>query len=273
MVRIAAVLLGMVLWPQLTTAAEVAGTLMHAGKERTFLLALPEKTSGGPLPLVIVMHPYPGSGRGIAELSGFSAIGEREGFIVAYPDGINGGYNAIMCCGVEDDVGFFKSLIKKVSADYKVDPSRIYATGISNGGDMSYRLAAELPGVLAAIGPVSGGMTKEWMDQPSGALPQHPVSLITFHGKKDKYYNLFRTSSDYWLRMGDCKASLSTVENTDIELALADCANGSAAAVYTLPDMGHAWPGSTGDGQLAYPAAQINASELIWEFFRQHPKH
>lgn len=271
MVRIAAVLLGMVLWPQLTTAAEVAGTLMHAGKERTFLLALPEKTSGDPLPLVIVMHPYPGSGRGIAELSGFSAIGEREGFIVAYPDGINGGYNAIMCCGAEDDVGFIKSLIEKVSVEHKVDPSRIYATGISNGGDMSYRLVTDLPGVLAAIAPVSGGMTDEWMDQLVEA-PKNPVSLITFQGKKDKYYALFRTSSDFWLMMRDCKASVSPVENTNIERALADCADGTAAAVYTLPDMGHAWPGGTGGSQLAYPAAPIKASELIWEFFRQHPK-
>jgi polyhydroxybutyrate depolymerase len=265
--------IGMLLWPQLAVSADIDGTLTHDGKQRTFLLAVPEKVSlDDPLPLLIALHPYPNSGRGMADLSGFSAIAEREGFLVAYPNGIDGGYNAIMCCGGEDDVGFVNALIRKISADYKVDPSRIYATGISNGGDMSYRLAAELPGIFAAIGPVSGGMSDDWMGKASGALPEGPISLIAFHGKQDKYYELFRRSSDFWLAKQGCQPSTSMVENTNIELATAACAKGSAAAVYTLPDMGHAWPGGAGTSRLAYSTAPIKASELIWAFFRDHPK-
>lgn len=218
------------------------------------------------------MHSYPGSARGIAELSGFSAIAERENFLGAYPDGINGGYNAIMCCGGEDDVGFVEALVEKIGADHKIDSSRIYATGISNGGDMSYRLAAELPDLFAAIAPVSGGMSDDWMAKTSGALPEGPVSLITFHGKRDEYHDLFRRSSDFWLSSRDCKPSTLKVENTNIELVAGACADGSAAAVYTLPEMSHAWPGGMGTSRIAYPAAPIKASELIWTFFRDHPK-
>lgn len=260
-------------WPHLVFAGDITGMLNHDGKNRTYLLHVPDRRSvEAPFPLVIALHPYPGSGRAMAELTDLSAIAEREGFLVAYPDGIDGGYNAMMCCGSEDDVGFVQALVHKISADYRVDPSRIYATGISNGGDMSYRLAAELPRVFTAIAPVSGGMTDEWMGRSSGAVPNSPVSLITFHGKSDRYYDLFRRSSDFWLAKRNCTPAPSTVEGTNIEITTAACGDGSTAVVYTLPDMGHAWPGGIGTGRIAYPTAPIKASELIWDFFRNHPK-
>src|SRR5687767_10643478 len=142
-------------------------TVAHDGKQRTYLLTAPDAAGTGKLPLVIALHFYPGSGRAMADLTGFSGIAEREGFLVAYPDGLNGGFNALMCCGTEDDVGFIRAVIEDIGKSHAVDADRIYATGISNGGDLAYRLAAELPGVFAAIAPVSGGMSADWIKKPS----------------------------------------------------------------------------------------------------------
>lgn len=248
-------------------------TIMHGGKERTFRLTMPPAQKSEKLPLVIGLHYYPGSGRGFENLTGFSALAEREGFLIAYPDGLNDGFNALMCCGTEDDVGFIRAVIDKVSSDHKVDPDRIYATGISNGGDMTYRLAAELPGVFAAIAPVSGGMTGDWMQKSTGNLPAVPVSLITFIGKHDRYAPAFTAGVEFWLEKLKCVTEASTVADTNIELRQGRCADGSSAKIYVLPDMAHAWPGGIGAGSLAYSPSPINAIELIWAFFRDNPRH
>jgi poly(3-hydroxybutyrate) depolymerase len=247
--------------------------IMHGGKERTFRLTVPAASDGKALPLVIALHFYPGSGRALEELTGFSALAEREGFIVAYPDGLNGGFNALMCCGNEDDVGFIRAVIDKIGQDHKVDPNRIYATGISNGGDLTYRLAAELSGTFAAIAPVSGGMTGDWMQKETGNLPTGPVSLITFIGERDRYATAFTAGVQFWLDRLKCPTTASVVEGSEIKLAQGKCADGSSVAVYSLPEMGHAWPGGDKGGGLAYASSPISATELIWAFFRNHPRN
>lgn len=246
--------------------------LMHDGKERSFLLSVPaDASSRKAMPLVIAAHPYPATGSVMATLSGFSAVAEREGFIVAYPEGIDGGFNALSCCGSEDDVGFISAIIDNVAAARPIDRSRIYATGISNGADLTYRLAVQLPGVFAAIAPVSGGMTGGWMQMPSGNLPSKPVSLITFYGGHDKYHAVFDATKKFWFEKLGCSTAVSTVEG-NIQLTEGTCSDGSSAKAYFLPDMGHDWPGGPASSSMGYAASPVNATELIWEFFRAHPK-
>lgn len=261
----------------LCTMAAEAGTSSHAlpfeGKERSYELVAPDKPSDGPLPLVIALHPYPGNGTMMAELTGFSELAEKEGFLVAYPNGLNDAFNAIICCGDENDVGFIGAVIEKIAADHPVDRQRIYATGISNGGDMTYKLAARLPGVFAAIGPVSGGMSGDWMQMKEGNLPPTPISLITLYGQKDRYQAVFSIGANFWLEKQQCDSTTSTVAGSNIELIQGKCPNGSEAAIYALPDMGHAWPGSDGTETrtLAYEAP-LNATDMIWQFFKDHLK-
>ncbi|MGE0282741.1 MAG: PHB depolymerase family esterase [Rhizobiaceae bacterium] len=260
-----------------TTVAQAetsSHTLQFDGKERSYELVAPTKSGDSPLPLVIALHPYPGNGTMMAELTGFSALAEKEDFLVAYPNGLNDAFNAIICCGEEDDVGFIAAMVEKIAADHPVDRQRIYATGISNGGDMTYKLAARLPGVFAAIGPVSGGMSGDWMGMKKGNLPPTPVSLITFYGEKDRYQAVFRIGADFWLEKQHCDSSASTLAGTNIELIQGKCPNGTEAAIYALPDMGHAWPGSDGTDtrMLAYEASPLKATEMIWKFFKEHPK-
>jgi polyhydroxybutyrate depolymerase len=243
-------------------------TVTHDGKQRTYVLTAPDAAGAGQLPLVIALHFYPGSGRAMADLTGFSGIAEREGFLVAYPDGLNGGFNALMCCGAEDDVGFIRAVIEDIGTSHAVDADRIYATGISNGGDLTYRLAAELPGVFAAIAPVSGGMSADWIKKPSGNLPAEPTSLIAFHGKRDRYEPAFAAGVAFWLERQKCETAASTAEGVDLRTG--QCADGSAVAIYELPEMGHAWPG--GSGGMGYAPSPVHASELIWTFFGDHPR-
>ena len=240
----------------------------HDGKQRTYVLTAPDTPQAGKMPLVIALHFYPGSGRAMADLTGFSEVAERESFLVAYPDGLNGGFNALMCCGAEDDVGFVRAVIGDVGKRHAVDAKRIYATGISNGGDLTYRLAAELPGVFAAIAPVSGGMSADWIKKPSRNLPGEPTSLIAFHGKRDRYESAFAAGVAFWLERQRCETEASTVEG--VALRTGQCADGSAAALYELPEMGHTWPG--GSGGMGYAPSPVNATELIWTFFGEHPR-
>jgi polyhydroxybutyrate depolymerase len=193
-------------------------TIMHDGKERTFRLIVPSTSGEEALPLVIGLHYYPGSGRGFENLTGFSALAEREGFLIAYPDGLNDAFNALMCCGGEDDVGFIRAMIDKIASEHKVDRRRIYATGISNGGDMTFRLAAELPGVFAAIAPVSGGMTGDWIEKKTGNLPTEPVSLLTFIGERDRYARAFIEGTEFWSEKLNCATKASPVEGTTVQL-------------------------------------------------------
>jgi poly(3-hydroxybutyrate) depolymerase len=246
--------------------------ITHDGKERTYLLTVPKASDDKPRSLVMALHFYPGSGEALQQLTGFSAVAEREGFLVAYPDGLNGGFNALMCCGSEDDVGFIRAVIDKLTRDHKIDPDRIYATGISNGGDLTYRLAAELPGVFAGIAPVSGGMTGDWIQKKTGNLPTRPVSLITFIGERDRYAGAFMAGVKFWREALKCEVEDSPVAGTDLSLSQGTCADKSAVAIYSMPQMGHAWPGGDSKAGLAYTPSPINATELIWAFFREHPR-
>jgi polyhydroxybutyrate depolymerase len=247
--------------------------ITHDGKERTFRLTVPAAAAGKALPLVIGLHYYPGSGRGFENLTGFSALAQREGFLIAYPDGLNDAFNALMCCGGEDDVGFIRAMIDKIASEHKVDRRRIYATGISNGGDMTFRLAAELPGVFAAIAPVSGGMTGDWIEKKTGNLPTEPVSLLTFIGERDRYARAFIEGTEFWSEKLNCATKASPVEGTTVQLRQGTCADGSSVQIYVLPEMGHAWPGGIGAGSLAYGTSPFKATELIWEFFRRNPRN
>lgn len=246
-------------------------TMTWQGKQRTYTVhAPPGYTTAKPLPLVVVMHPYPADGAYAAQLTGFDAKADAEGFLVAYPDGVDQGYNALICCGGEDDVGFIGAMTKRLVDTWKADPRRIYATGISNGGDMSFKLAVELPGTLAAIAPVSGGYVGA-PAQDATYLPKAPVSVATFVGGHDKYAGEFEKGIKSWSERLGCKAGRPEKVTGTTTRTRAKCRDASEVVAYRLPDMGHNWPGSK-DLTMGETATGVNATDLIWEFFAAHPK-
>ncbi|MBK8648476.1 MAG: prolyl oligopeptidase family serine peptidase [Gemmatimonadetes bacterium] len=168
-------------------------TLQHGGRTRSYTLHVPERVrqENAPVPLVIMLHGGGGNADNAESMSGFSPKADREGFIVAYPDGTGGGrapmftWNAGHCCGYAmqnkvDDVGFIGALIDQVQRDHRIDPDRIYVTGMSNGGMMSHRVGIGLADRVAAIAPVVGAVFGD------EASPRAPVSAIIINGMRDE---------------------------------------------------------------------------------------
>ncbi|WP_175649222.1 alpha/beta hydrolase family esterase [Micromonospora avicenniae] len=247
-------------------------TLTHGGKERTYLLhAPPTYDRAKPSAVVVALHYYPGKGSSMQEMIGLDVIADRENVLVAYPDGLSGGFNALTCCGTADDVGYLTALTEQLVKNWGADPDRVYLTGISNGGDMSFRAAVEAAGVFAAIGVVSGGYIGPSAQQDD-YVPKQPVSVITFIGGQDRYFDAFRSGVQTWQRRLGCKpAPAAPTGAPGVTRTDARCTDGSDVTVYTLPEMGHSWPGATA-GQLADADAGVKATDLIWEFFSAHPR-
>ncbi|RSM74216.1 polyhydroxybutyrate depolymerase [Actinoplanes sp. ATCC 53533] len=247
-------------------------TLDVDGKRRTYLLHAPPGYDGDrPVPLVVGLHFYPGSGAALRDLIGLDAKADEHGFLVAYPDGTNGGFNALICCGAEDDVAFLTALTERLIAEWRVDPDRVYLTGISNGGDMSFRAAVEAAGVFAAIGVVSGGLGGA-RAAAAGFVPERPVSVVTIIGAQDRYFDDFRTGLTRWQRRLSCvPVSGRPGGPAGVRRSSARCADGSDVEVYVVAGMGHSWPGAA-SGQLAAPDAPIVATDIVWDFFAAHPR-
>jgi polyhydroxybutyrate depolymerase len=169
-------------------------TVSVAGQQRTAYLHVPANIDRGKkYPLVIGYHGGAANAQQYIEQSQLFAKGERAGFIVVSPEGTAigpAGKRRVWNSGSEyarnsrnaDDVAFTRQLIDRISSMYPVDPKRIYATGFSNGGQMSYRVALEMSDRIAAIAPMSGGRLAE------GSRPSRAVPVLHFHGTADGAY-------------------------------------------------------------------------------------
>jgi polyhydroxybutyrate depolymerase len=273
-------------------------SLRHDGRVRTYLVHLPASYSKDKAwPVVLVFHGGGGQGEKMASMTGFSRKADREGFIAVYPNGT--GYwqnrfltwNAGNCCAYAyeyriDDVGFIRALIGQLKKDFSVDDRRVYATGISNGGMMSYRLACGLSDLIAAIGPVAGA-------QNIDCEPGQPVSVVILHGTADLYVRykggaplrmadvlnprVDRPVSEavaFWVKQNRCGESPVKEKKGKVTVErYGGCTAGTAVTLYTLQDEGHTWPGGTKWALWAdEPSREISATDVIWEFFKDHPR-
>jgi polyhydroxybutyrate depolymerase len=247
-------------------------TLTVDGQRRRFLLHTPPgHRPSARLPLVIVLHMARAgaNGRTMRDLTGLDATADRERFLVAYPDGLDGQWNAITCCNTTDDAGFIRALVETARRRWGADPDRVYATGASNGAAMSYRLAAALPGVFAAIAPVSGALIET--DVPE-AFPTSPVSLVAVHGRQDGVFDSMDDGVAAWRRRRGCLPPLIAPygDSGRVTRLTSRCRDGTEVVVYELADMGHAWPGADGDDPMAAPDLPVEANDLLWAFFERH---
>jgi poly(3-hydroxybutyrate) depolymerase len=248
------------------------GKLTWQGAERTYLLRLPPKAGEGALPLVVALHGAGDSAGGFAEETRMGAAGDALGMMVAFAAGTERSpgretFNAQFCCGDAqvDDVGFIGALIDDVGAHHALDRSRVYATGMSNGGMLVHQLAARHPEWFAAIAPVSatiGGMTRA-----GGTyiipLPKLPVPAMIIHGMRDGYVlydggsspNLsfpYRwkisapDSASFWAAADGCEKPAVNSEPVPGKLSVTvygGCKEGGEVRLVTIEDGEHAWPG------------------------------
>ena len=275
-------------------------TLIHDGIERSYVVRVPSRLApqGGRVPLVLVLHGGGGNADNAESMTGFTAKAEKEGFIVVYPEGSGRfrkrhlTWNAGHCCGIAmerrvDDVGFIRALIDKLLVEYPVDPKRIYATGMSNGGMMTHRLGIELSDRLAAIAPVVATLFGD------ESRPPHPVSALMINGLLDKSVpseggppgGHFTSAWDgtptqpaleqaaFWAKADGCSGDPTRIDQRRYALTQYHCPAGRAVELYLLKDNGHAWPGGQKGSRLGdEPSTALNATDLIWAFFKAHPK-
>jgi polyhydroxybutyrate depolymerase len=264
------------------------GTIVVDGRTRNYFVHTPAGYTGKtPLPLVFVLHGATESAENVERLSRMSLKADAENFLVVYPTGSGRlknipTWNSGACCGYAmenkiDDVGFMRALLEKVENDYSVDPKRVYATGISNGGMMSYRLACELSDKFAAISPVEGA-------QDLACHPTSPVSVIVFHGTADHLvpfdggstpYQMGSIRSDasvadtvaFWVNFNACAPTPKHVATDEVHTDIySGCRAGSAVALYAIQGGHHMWPGTSLSNN------DIPATDLMWTFFKDHPK-
>jgi polyhydroxybutyrate depolymerase len=269
-------LLGAQRQPASTTTVE---QLSSGGVTRTYRLHLPAGYQPGTAyPLVLNFHGFTSNAQEEEDLTGMSAKADSAGFIVVYPEGLNKRWNTGPGPDGDADRQFVRDLIAALSEKYTIDPKRIYATGLSNGGGMTDRLGCEMSDIIAAIAPDSGAYNF-WQD----CSPSRPVPVLAFHGLDDKVVPYtggtprameppIEEWAAAWAARDGCEAapSLTTpVEGVTVR-TWGNCQEGAQVILYTLANHGHSWPGSP-TMPRAITSEAVNATDLMWDFFQAHP--
>ena len=266
------------------------GAFVSSGKKRDYLVHVPRSYDRmRPTPLVISMHGAALWGAAQKETSQWDAVAEREGFIVVYPSGAKGSGPRIWHVdrdpGPMRDVEFISELIDTLKAAYNIDPARIYANGLSNGGGMSFVLSCTLSDRIAAVGMVAAAQTLEW----SWCTDRRAVPMIAFHGTADRQvpykggsswvsprsFPSVPTWAANWARRNRCAPHPidSAVATDVIRRAYTNCANDASVVLYTVQGGGHTWPGGKPmpEWWVGPTSRSIDASREMWAFFREHP--
>jgi polyhydroxybutyrate depolymerase len=247
-------------------------SLTHDGLIRTYRLHLPYNYNPDSLyPFVINMHGLNSNAFEQEVYTAFDEVADSNAIIVAYPNGIGETWNVSSTTGT-DDVGFISALIDTIDYTYKIDLNRVYATGMSMGGFMSYRLACELSGRIAAIASVAG------LQAFFPCNPDRPVPVLQFHGTADPvvpYAGVPSTISN-WVNHDLCPTTPVNTDLPDIDpndnstvtvSYYGLCELSTEVILYTIVNGGHTWPGAT--IIIGTTNQDIKASVEIWNFFKK----
>ncbi len=271
-------------------------TVDSCGTNRVYYAHQPHNLPDSPVPLVVVLHGATHDGCKAACMTRMNKKADEKGFIAVYPNGTIDDsirtWDAGLCCkrapGRVDDVRFIQTVIDDVpdALRHAVDSSRVFLAGFSNGAILAHRVARELPGRIAAIGMVGGTGN---VDPMSASWP--PVSVIAFHGSDDKRieydggtfpeelggqsYAGIERIVDFWSVHNQCATHLPAqpVDTIAEKTSHRDGRGNTEVVLYKILGGNHSWPGGrrvslTGET----PTQAISATDIMWEFFAQHPK-
>ncbi|PIE83432.1 MAG: hypothetical protein CSA09_00715 [Candidatus Contendobacter odensis] len=271
-------------------------------RERNALLYIPANRSRfkGDRPLVLMIHGSGGAARGMPSLTRFRfhTLANHDGAYVVYPNAYKKmwGFGEAFAdtardTGVNDET-YFKALLNKLAEDYPIDRNKLFITGISQGGSMSYFLACRFPGQVKALAPVAMSLPKAFKelcadvkDMPlllmnGDADPVVPYrgGKVTFLGRK--YGSVLSTSEtvSFWRKLNGCTKDVETDslnralnDKTWVERKVWRNCHRAPVVLYRIKKGGHAWPG----GRQYLPKAlvgrvsrEIDAADEIWRFFR-----
>jgi polyhydroxybutyrate depolymerase len=300
-------------------AGDHAFSLSHGGLPRDYFVHVPPSYDGSHATAVIInLHGGTGSAETAKAGSQMDASADAAGYLVVYPEARevgafnkkkwnNGPRAETKDQGVADDVGFVAAMLDALATDFAVDTKRIFATGISNGGMMAYRLACELSDRIAAAAPIAS----QRMVDP--CTPSRPISVIHFHGLEDGLVPhaggpsssdglglepgsgcpiLFtamaladdmmsaESSIGAFATRNNCPGTPSSISHgAQAECrSYGPCDSDSAVVLCTMADSGHTWPGGAYEADFScfVPivgaiSQDINANNMMWTFFQEHP--
>jgi len=267
----------------------INASITHDGIQRDYILYIPELYDGSSdVPLVLNFHGFGSNANQQMFYGDFRDIADTEGFLLAHPEGTTFIGNQFWNVGFPglsstiDDVGFTEALIDELAASYAIDLDRVYATGMSNGGFMSFLLACQLSEKVAAVASVTGSMTQDTFNDCNAQLP---TPVLQIHGTEDDVvlYNGNTLSIpiadviSYWVDYNNCETTPTTTTLPDLDVldgstiehsVYEDGDNGITTEHMKVIGGGHTWPGSilntTGTNQ------DIDASMEIWLFFSRY---
>lgn len=264
-------------------------SILVDGVRRGFVLHVPpsyDARRGGPL--VISLHAAALWGAAQAVTSQWDRVADREGFIVVYPSALGPGlrvWHAEQASRSAADVRFIAALIDTLRARYRVDATRVYVNGMSNGGGMSFTLSCVLADRIAAVGLVASAQTLSW----KRCADARPMPMIAFHGTADpdapyaggesflspRPWPAMRAWVAKWAKRNRCdETPVDTRVAVDVvKREYVNCADAAPVVFYTIENGGHTWPGGTElpAGWVGRTARSVDAAEGMWGFFREHP--
>jgi polyhydroxybutyrate depolymerase len=272
----------------------------ESDEKRGYWIYLPDRYQGSNLlPVVLVLHGEGMDGESMIRLCNLNEKADQAGFLVVYPNGTGQKdkkltWNAGRCCGSaqlkkREDVAFIKNVLNDVEEHYPVDRSRVYATGISNGAMMAYRLAAEIPYRIAAVAAVGGSL------EVGSSSIKWPVPVLHFHGTHDESVHFddghgpqsqtrisITSAMDTirtWVWVNRANKEPETTEMPDqvddgtkvVRYIYRAPKTRADVILYKIQGGGHTWPGRpSGEISLGPSTQQISANDLIWEFFKKY---
>jgi polyhydroxybutyrate depolymerase len=251
--------------------------LISGGQVRQYRLHVPSSYQPEkPAALVLGFHGAGSSAATFESYSGFNAVSDREGFIVVYPDATEEYHAWHSTPGPGNpDIDFARDLIEAMLHRCNIDPNRVYASGHSNGGGLSNRLACDLADHIAAIGTVAGAY-----EEPEDCYPSQPVAVFSMHGTADpiitydSFRNMNQAPATYsrismpipqwasaWAIRNGCDPHSSEVIHEPLisEMHWSGCRAQADVILYSIEGGGHEWPGKL-----------MDVAQTIWDFFVQH---
>ena len=272
--------------PLLTLAQQtLTESITHDNLQRDYIIHIPGSYNmNTSIPLVFCFHGYNSSANTIMNYTNFNYIADTAGFIVVYPQGTLlqgtthwnvGGWTL---GSTADDVGFIRNLLDSISCEYNIDSSRVYSTGMSNGGYMSFLLACQLSDKIAAIASVTGSMTPQTFNSCN---PLHPMPILQIHGTNDQVVPYIGVPTwtksiddvlQYWIDYNNCNTipAITTIvdinqfDGSTVEYFVYDQGYNSVSTEHFKIDFGsHDWPGVWGN-------MDIHASAEVWKFFNKY---
>jgi polyhydroxybutyrate depolymerase len=280
--------------------------LTHQNLRRSYLVHVPPQAFTRAVPVVLSFHGGGSNAEVMRTYTRMDIAADRDGYIVVYPNGSSGfqgrflTWNAGNCCGPAvalniDDVGFSLAVLDDLAGRARIDAARIYATGLSNGAMMAYRLAAEASHRIAAVAGVAGAMSLQRFK------PARPVPVLHIHSMQDHIarfdggFGLPTTIADTrsmhtsveemlrrWLDHNGCPLKPAVLETTQGAASTLDephsvirrvhrpCREGVEVVLLQLGGgVGHVWPGGVRDYNpqfLGTGTAVIDANTEIWRF-------